>query len=248
MENLFVGYDGPESFGDSVYKIHANKVLKWCPTDNESRWIDNSRNPKTKRILDEYGWTENSIEYSFNSHGFRADEFEGDGAMFLGCSFTMGIGMDLERTWTYLVAKELGLKHWNLGQSGRSNDTCFRLADYWIPKIKPKLVCLLPPPMRRVEVISMDSIIAHIQNLPESLRERMYTDWLSNDINSVLNTKKNAMAIWYICNQHNIPLYVISHDHLDSAHAKYGYARDLAHPGAKWHSLMAKNFIELIKG
>jgi hypothetical protein len=237
--------------GFSIYRNQANTVHKWCPFDTHELWIYHRNNTEKKAALDSLNWTEDSITYKFNSHGFRSDEFDGDGIVFLGCSLTVGIGMDLERTWAHLISTKLNLKNWNLGQGAGANDTCFRLGDYWIPKLKPKMVCMLSPSKYRIEIVKPHSIIEpFLPNSKRSLKKDLYNDWLSTDANGKLNAKKNIDALAFLCNQLEIPFYYLS---ADETMANGGgthdgdYGRDLLHPGYLWNIDIANHFLSVIE-
>lgn len=96
--------------GLSPHMEYANTTLYWMQADNQERFLRNNLDAKAKQKLDAMGWTEENITYTYNEYGFRSDSFEGEGVLFLGCSFTQGCGIDWERSWPYLVAKELNLK------------------------------------------------------------------------------------------------------------------------------------------
>ena len=235
--------------GVSRYHHQANKVHKWCPIDSKEMWQTHIKNPEKKAALDALNWTEDSITYKFNSHGFRSDEFVGDGIVFLGCSLTVGIGMDLERTWAHRIATSFNLKNWNLGQGGGANDTCFRLGDYWIPKLKPKMVCMLSPSKYRIEIVRPDGADTFLPNSTRSLKMDLYKQWLSTDTNGKLNAKKNIDGLTLLCNQLQIPFHCISVDesmaHGGSTH-EGDYARDLIHPGYLWNIDIANDFLGAI--
>ena len=62
------------------------------------------------------------LDYSFNSHNFRSDEFhEGTNIIALGCSHTVGIGVPENRTWPSFVKELTGIDDViNLGKTGTS--------------------------------------------------------------------------------------------------------------------------------
>lgn len=237
------------NYGKSIYHRQANTTQKWCPIDSEENWKSHIRNPEKARTLYNLGWTEENITYTFNSHGFRADEFEGDGIIFLGCSLTAGIGMDLERTWTHKISTTLGLKNWNLGQGGGANDTCFRLGSYWIPTIQPKMVCMFSPSKYRLEIVKPHQSDTFLPNSQRSLKHDLYRDWLSTDINGKLNASKNISGLKILCQEFGIPFHCLS---VDEPMANGGtphendYGRDLVHPGHLWNNDVANKFLGII--
>lgn len=237
-------------YGKSIYHRQANTTLKWCPSDSEAEWNKNIKIPSSKNLLETLGWTENSIEYTFNSSGFRADEFDdtGEGIVFLGCSYTLGTGMDLHRTWSYRIASHFGLKYWNLGQGGGANDTCYRLGSYWIPKLKPKMVCMLAPSRFRMEIAQPTMFEVFLPNVKQSTKYDFYQNWLSTDINTNLNIRKNIDGLHLLCSQLDIPFYSILSDEAATSCrvSATDMARDLMHPGSLWNENVANKFMELI--
>jgi hypothetical protein len=246
------------SYGQSWYKTygHAGKTLNWCQTDAEDLFERNIADPVKRAQLEKFGWTRDNISYTFNKDGFRSEEFTyepNDSVLFLGCSITTGIGVDLESSWAYKVANTFGLRRYNLGIGAGSADTCFRLAHHWIPRLRPKYVVMLTPMVGRMEVVLDEQGI--VQLLPNSFahldqhkrNEPFYNSWLSHPANTELNRLKNVMGVQTICNSIGVPLVEMSVDDtyfkgkaiiLDSD------ARDLMHPGREWNEYIAQMFIE----
>ena len=229
------------------YKPFAGTTQRWCGTDREPVWKKNQLIPIHRESLARLGWTEDSVSYRFNSQAFRSDEFDGNGVMFFGCSFTMGIGMTWENTWAYQVAKALDTKCWNLGIGGGSHDTCFRNAQEWIPQLKPSRVFVLSPPINRIELLSdvyplSDGIKHYVPGYAGDCR--YYTEWLMDDLNSELNKMKNLYGIAFICEKHNIPMH-----HMEVPPNPDGkdLGRDLLHQGRLWHNKVAEIALDQVK-
>jgi len=204
-------------------------------------------NLKTRRDdLARFGWIDNKVSYTFNEHGFRCPSFEDTPSiMFLGCSHTLGIGINIEDTWGHLVSKELNLRCINLGQGGGTNDTAFRLGYHWIPKLKPKIVFLLQPESSRIEIISRSQNIQFLsigQKIPVQW-QRWYNDWLLVDSNSVLNFQKNTLALTEICKQNRAKFRYVSSDDMPQCDK----ARDLAHDGVISNSKFVTSVLSLIE-
>jgi hypothetical protein len=165
--------------------------------------------------------------------------------MFLGCSHTLGIGINIEDTWGHLVSKELNLRCINLGQGGGTNDTAFRLGYHWIPKLKPKIVFLLQPESSRIEIISRSQNIQFLsigQKIPVQW-QRWYNDWLLVDSNSMLNFQKNTLALTEICKQNRAKFRYVSSDDMP----QWDKARDLAHDGVISNSKFVTSVLSLIE-
>lgn len=126
----------------------ASKTFDWWPSDS-------LENYKEKNNL--YG--KDDIKYSFNSHGFRCDEFSEPSSypvIFFGCSITEGIGVNLNETWASTIHKRIcnkvgDIPFWNIAIGGTGIDT-HASSLYWITKsIKPKLIIGYVPPFFRRE-------------------------------------------------------------------------------------------------
>ena len=235
---------------------HKSTTQYWIPTDSQEKFQENSKDPVKYQVLINRGWdSPTSIPYIINKHGFRCDEFEDnvENIVTLGCSFTMGIGLPVETVWPAVVSQSLNLKLYNLAWGGTSADTCFRLAKYWLPKLKPSVVCMLTPPPNRIEIID--------ENNPEScpattllpgvdydqpLFDKFLKTWFLHDENSRLNSLKNQLAIKQLCNELNIKVIVLTVlDDLQYNCRKIdNLARDFMHAGPTIHSELAKKFVE----
>ena len=138
-------------------RCDENDTVSWHSADTETLFNKHQKSKATRLQLKELGWTKDSIQYKFNEHGFRSDSFsESPGTICLGCSVTFGVGLPYEKTWPYLISKKLNLSCWNLSQPGGSLDTCYRLAKYWVPILKPKYIFILIPTMYRREFYDDD--------------------------------------------------------------------------------------------
>jgi len=242
----------PSHFGQHV----ANQTLEWLPTDTKESYEKLIRDPEHRRYFAEMGWDKpGAITYKFNSYGYRADEFDGGPYLLaLGCSYTAGIGLPDESTWPRLVATELGLKCANLAWGGYSTDTCFRLAEYWIPALKPDYVCMLAPPKSRIELLMDESILKVPQPveifLPESQSSNFNENdvylnhWFLNEENAKINQRKNILAVRQLCADLNIPCTVVNaEEHMWWSREEIGYARDFMHGGPKIHKKIAEKMI-----
>jgi hypothetical protein len=226
----------------SLYKHFSNKKIDWLPMDTKELYEKNLK--ENYKLLSDNNWIDNPFTYKFNGRGFRSDEFTSNSAvMFFGCSLTIGIGIPWESTWSYLISKSLGLNCFNLGQGGASNDTAYRLASNWIKLIKPKIVVFMNTPGPRSEII-VDNKFKEIDvHYREYYNDTMFHDWISTDINALLNQEKNTLAIKQLCNDQGIKF--VSHapfvrgDYFD-------LARDLMHPGINSNAVMAHKILKMI--
>ena len=163
---------------------------------------------KNRSQLEQYNWIDRPITYRFNSHGFRADEFDltNPSVMFVGCSHTLGMGLPVESTWAHRVSAELKLKNYNLGVGGASNDTAFRLAHNWIDQLKPDVVVFLSTERTRLELHIDDGLLYDLSVWPVGfpIVDTFMQGWHSNDTNSNMNYLKNTLAIKQLCSDRRI--------------------------------------------
>jgi len=105
-------------------------------------------------------WNPNyqEIVYNHNEHGFRCDSFSAESQLpilFLGCSFTEGIGLNLEDVWSYRLLekikeyKNINIPYWSLAAGGASIDLQTLYLHAFIDQLKPKYIFFLLPPLER---------------------------------------------------------------------------------------------------
>jgi hypothetical protein len=230
---------------NSYYKSLANQEVDFCSGDTQELYERNFIEKYSE--LEKYNWIKNKFTYKFNSHGFRCEEFTEDPSiLFLGCSCTDGTGLPVENIWASIIAQSLGLKSFNLGQGGGSNDTAFRLGYHWIPKLQPKIVILLTPEEARFETVTPNQIYAtHPSQFPKNKYNEIESyalQWWSDDTNSYLNKMKNISALELICHKLNIKFIVRSVRNTMYHHTIYqrDFARDLGHPGVETNKKLAE--------
>lgn len=166
--------------------------------------------------------------------------------MVLGCSLTLGIGIALEDTWSYKVAKKLNLHLANLAIGGSSCDTSFRICYEYIDKIKPKIVIILPPHQSRCELFLDDDEVFSFGpwldwKYPLAL---YYKTWITAEPNSRYQKLKNILALDKLCSDRNIKFYNIENNQQMSNLDMDNFGRDLLHPGTYWNSKLASFVID----
>lgn len=132
-----------------------NGTLQWRSSDTYESFIVTP----TDDFKFQY-WKDKDIEYRYNDYGFRTDiDFKNleRGSVFLGCSFTEGIGLPVESTWGYKVANTLNTPFINLGVAGKGVDTAYRNLVAASRKFKIDNVFLFIPPLYRQEFLVEDN-------------------------------------------------------------------------------------------
>jgi hypothetical protein len=232
----------------SNVKLNANKTYQWWPTDSEESFNRMMQDPVHRAYFQEKGWDQpETISYKINSDGFRSEEFDpaADNLVALGCSFTMGIGLPYADLWPSRVAQALNLTACNFGWGGASSDQCFRLSEYWVPHLNPKLVVLLNPPRGRMEVIVNEDTGETSTVMPMDVHTDAFVKkWLSVDENQRLNNLKNSLAIETICNRLSIPFLSYEADvWMSRSREEAEYARDHMHAGPRGHKTFAERIL-----
>jgi hypothetical protein len=133
-------YWNSEGFEISSYKYslkeRVNKTYKTCGSDNTGL-----------------------CTYSYNELGFRGDSIHKKGfkVMSIGCSFTEGVGVNYNETWSAQVCSHIeNSVNLNFGASGRSNDYISRCLISYCDKIQPDLVLILYTFNHRKEIYTRD--------------------------------------------------------------------------------------------
>lgn len=215
--------------------------------DTEELYRENLQKNYSEML--KYKWVDTNIDYTFNSEGFRCCEFSTDPSiLFLGCSHTIGIGINIEDSWTTIVSNKLNLKCFNLGIGGSSCDTAFRIGHYYIEQIKPKIVVFLRPSQYRMEAINMEYSKPIMLYGPHGDQNLNNTDYMyhyfNDDNNGFLNREKNTLALNTICDKNHVKYIVINSEEL--VKVRVDRARDLAHCGTKTNLIFAYKVLDLI--
>jgi hypothetical protein len=225
-------------FHYGIFDRLKNKTIDWWPTDTNELFQESMQRHKSRAYIQSKGWDQpGAITYKFNSNGFRSEEFDpaADNLVALGCSFTMGVGLPIQSVWPSLLGHALNLRVCNLGWGGFPADSCFRMAEYWIPYLNPKLVVFLVPDRARLEIIADNPIrlmSGNFENHPDL--NGFIKHWFGQDENSRLNNKKNQLAVEAICHQLGVP--VLCYEVPPEMYAvQLDVARDLTHSGPITH-------------
>jgi hypothetical protein len=227
---------------------HRSKVFKWIGQDSQESFDYHMSLSDSREKLEKFGWTDpDCISYSYNSQGFRDEEFNNDPAgLALGCSFTQGTGIDLDSTWHRQLSQMLDMRIWNLGLGGSATDTAYRLAEHWITHLNVKFVTMCVPDVHRFEI--WDNGVPHAimhNNTSLPILDDFKKVYWGNDQNGKINQAKNLLAIKQLCAQAGVPFYYL----FLKTHWRYvDLGRDLVHSGKKSNKMFAEIMHKLIKG
>ena len=230
------------------YSDVAGQTELWDTTDSQEHYLRNVQNPDLKQQLQQRGYLDTKIEYKFNSHGFRTEEFDREfDIVCFGCSYSMGTGIHSWETWPSQLARLSGMTVANLSHAGSSNDTAFRFANHYLKWLKPKFVVWLQSDMHRLELLD-DSIPCALNILASDTTNPCSNDyfiktWFTSASNQQLNLDRNTLAFRYLCHEHNIKFIVLPRSSFPTDRG----ARDFRHPGPKAHAELAKVFFKQIQ-
>ena len=234
----------------TLSSLVPNNILYWEGTDSSEKFkehwdVENFPSETRKRLAENGYFPETIIEYRIDHYGLRNQPNVdiSNSMLALGCSFTFGTGLDVVDTWVYRLGDKLGESMYNAGVPGSSNDTAFRVANYLIPKYNPKAVFLLSTFESRYEFYGPE----RFYDYNAANGDRVWiTDGLelSTELHDTLNTKKNILAIKWLCDESNIPFNCISVN--DVVSENDDRARDLAHWGRETNNNLANQMKNLL--
>ena len=226
------------------YYLQRNKTLQWLNSDSQQAFEINLK--KNYNLLKANGWIDKTVTYKLNKNGFRSDDFSyEENIVFLGCSITMGIGLNYEDLYVTKVSQSLGLKCNNLGLAASSNDTAFRLALIYLKELKPKIVVLHNYFTGRMEVLDTTYARFLLPGYNEESHPDLYKVWLGTEENLYLNKTKNVLAIESLTK--SIGAKFVHTTDADRVKIPLEtYARDLIHSGYTHQDALAKSVLSYI--
>jgi hypothetical protein len=231
------------------YSQLAEKTVHWDTSDNKEWYFKNTQNIDARRRLAELGFLDTTINYKYNSHGFRTAEFDQPfDVVCFGCSFTMGTGVHVQDTWPEQLSIFTGMKVANLGHAGSSNDTAFRFAAHYLPLLRPRYAVWLQTDMHRLELLddaiplSMNMMVGDTAN--PCANDYFIKTWFSSSSNQQLNLQKNTLAFEHLCNSLGITAIIMPRKQVVRSRT----ARDLQHPGANDYKQLAQHVQTVIAG
>ncbi len=235
----------------TAYKFPPG-VSQWCGDDSE---VNHNR-----RIADgknTFGYSAESLSYSFNKYGYRDKEFDlattATKILVCGCSHTVGIGIRVEDRWSsrlHCMVSEYGeVEIYNTAMSGASTDYVCRTIVQSINVVRPEIVLVLWPSGPRRELVfdrAPFNAAAGVWNANE-----YYID--VSRANLAYQFRKNQKFVQTVCALAGTPLveYAVDDATREFAHVMmrpdYVPARDLSHGGPLIHQALAEHFFNLLE-
>jgi hypothetical protein len=132
---------------DGFYNGYQPNVnTDYVPGDNYEMFVKNC-----EKMPEDWYYRNVTINYSYNRLGFRFKQPENidldNYILYTGCSHTEGIGLELERSFPYLISKHFNMDYVNLAVSGTGIDILECNLLTWLHKFekKPRLVVIQYP-------------------------------------------------------------------------------------------------------
>ena len=234
---------------------YSSKELYFESTDSAKAF---EKNKNKRSMLSKYLDPNNPLTYSYNSMGYRTQEFsffkENEFILVMGCSYTEGIGLHEEDIWHSYVSKEFNLPIMNLGLGGCGPDTIMLNSIQYIKNnyLKPKMVIIQwPGEFRKYFFHRPNRIWCHVPgSLPDSTHpgdeikydsEWYHNRYLTYPAQQQHNNYINVINTKLLWESQNVPYLVWawkddqynSYDHVitftTDDHSEK--ARDMKHPG-----------------
>jgi hypothetical protein len=186
-----------------------------------------------------------NIVYKFNSMGYRTSEkIQGDEILAIGDSFTLGLGVNVEDTWSAQLSTLLNYPVLNFSLNGASNDWIARRSAELLKFVKPRAIVVHYTFSHRREHPFSDW---HDDERTEC--EPIYTDE-QNLINWQENFKKiNSLEVpvihSFIQNWHTTSV-CCPESNVIMPTSQVDYARDRFHYGPITHSKLAEQIAGVI--
>lgn len=227
--------------GDFIGYV-TNTSLKFSGSDHEDRF-----NKHLKTQPKDWYYRNVDITYDYNEYGHRCknvSEIDLDNyILFCGCSHTEGTGLELEKTFPYLVSNTLGMDYYNLSLGGSGIDVMTYNLVAWsnIVKKPPKAVVIVwTYETRFLSIHDDDNVALHQVAGPYTDSSRFMA--LGQQTGYFASKKELSKRMVKLC---YTDATIIDMDVMD--HQKFDLARDLMHLGDMSNTVMAKKIVDKLK-
>lgn len=132
-----------------------NCTVEWVISDTLEIYKTHLKN----LTLHDWYYRDKKIDYFFNSTGHRSNDVAAvdldNYIVTTGCSNTVGVGLELEKTYSYLLSNKLNCDYYNLGLGASGIDLVVHNLIIWLNVVKkqPKAIVIQWPDYTRCAVI-----------------------------------------------------------------------------------------------
>jgi hypothetical protein len=221
----------------------------WYPTDSLETFEEHMKDSTTASLLEKMGYGKKqsnaeSMFYDMNNLGFRCKNFNDDpGIVFLGCSFTLGIGVEQNATFPEVVSKHFNVECWNLGMPGKGADIPTLYASLFMRQeiTNIKAIVMTWPPLGRASIIDRDRILNFHD---ESDSKNLIRYFCSSNTNNFIRNMHYNAVLQQIADELNVPYISTSTQEIYNYGTLWDMGRDLSHFGRMTHRQIANNIIK----
>jgi hypothetical protein len=194
----------------------CDSTIEYYATDDPQLW----RPTDEKIILKQ---RKKTYTYKFNSEGFRCDEFSEPSEfpiVFLGCSHTCGVGLELENTWPHILLTAIKnhtgktIPLWSLAVAGSSIDKQALLLEKFSSALKPKMIFFLIPSIYRRLIALNDEMVEYLPAhrlhwRPDFVTAKVakFDQVFTEEDYAIFETYKNLLLINQLAKMHDCEIY-----------------------------------------
>lgn len=231
---------------------HCSSIKNFVGGDTEEIYLKNlKQQPK------DWYYNNKKIEYNFNECGHRCKsikEIDFDNYFLVaGCSHSQGVGLELEKTFPWLLANQLDCDYYNLSISASGIDVVEHNLLIWLSKFEklPKFLLIQWPSMTRYACKSLDT--NNIRPSGPWFEEENNLKFLLLGDDAGLFLARKKLASQLIENTYDIPIinleYSSNDGYLNNSvyFNRHDYARDLSHLGITSNKLITDSLLEVLK-
>jgi len=215
--------------------------------DEEEPFVTNLRTQP-----DDWYYRNAEITYDYNEYGHRckniADINLDNYILFTGCSHTEGIGLELENTYCYQVARALNCDYYNLAIAGTGIDVMIHNLTAWYLTVekRPKYLFVQWPDETRFVIVNNGYADPHGSwkkdgNVSKFIYHADAINFFSSRRElAVIHTKLMAAGsnLVTINAMKQLPV-----DETPLRLSRIDFARDLSHPGIISHAKLTKQIL-----
>jgi hypothetical protein len=242
-------------YNDFIGSDDSNTTLKFIGGDSEKQFIQ-----AIEKMPKDWYYNNTEILYNYNNLGHRCKNFEDldqdNYILFIGCSHTMGVGLELEKTYPHLLSEKLRMDYYNLAVPATGNDVVEYNLSTWFFKMnkKPKLVIVQWPDHTRF--IEYDELHRHSLERGSWNTDPNYVSFIVNAEDAGMFKARGVMAENMLKNIIEVPMITCNfgsqkgYGIYDLYMTRVDRARDLNHAGINSHYAFTKmllNYIEVNK-
>lgn len=226
-------------------------TFNFTPGDREDMYKLNRA-----RLGPDWYYYNKEITYNYNRRGHRCKNIEeidlDNYILFAGCSHTEGVGLELEKTYPYLLSQYYNCDYYNLSLAGTGIDTVeFNLLTWFTTiKKKPKFVVIQWPDHSR--------FLGAYPNYPSLIPNG---SWMEDENGKKFISSAELSGFYYarkylsyelITKVVDVPIVegtfssLASYSSVNVSIRKLDLARDMAHSGMKSHQKISEDIIAFL--